>query len=77
MTNPFAPLPDGPQSGWTARDHQRAANFYHYERMGATEAELGPNYKSYWSGMNAAFADHTRKAQALRRAAPKPNRLHH
>lgn len=67
--NPFAPLPSGLESTWSARDHQRAANFYFYERQGANEAEAGPNYKPLWSGMDAAFERHTRLAKALRAVA--------
>lgn len=64
--NPFAPLPTKPESEWTAREHQNAANFYYYERMGATEENAGPNYKPLWSMMDAAWRRHTRYAQALR-----------
>lgn len=66
MANPFAPIATGPQSEWTAAQHQNAANYYYYERQGATEEAMGPNYKPYWSGMNAAFEMHTRYAKALR-----------
>jgi hypothetical protein len=59
-------LPSGPQANWTAAQHQAAANYYWHERMGATEAAMGPNYKPYETGMRAAFEDHTRKARALR-----------
>jgi hypothetical protein len=69
MSNPFAPLASGPQSEWTARDHQNAANFYFHERMGANEEEAGPNYKPLWSGMDAAWRYHTRQAHALRQRA--------
>ena len=66
MANPFAPLSTALQSDWTASEHQNAANFYYYEMQGATEELAGPNYKPLWSGMKAAFEDHTRKARALR-----------
>jgi hypothetical protein len=72
MTHPF-PLPAGAQSAWTLREHQAAANHYWYEAQGYNESayqcgDCDANYKPMQTMMLAAHADHTRKAQALRRA---------
>lgn len=71
MPNPFGPLPTKPRPEWTAADHQRAANFHHYEIMGidAEYREANPNYRPHLSMLEAAFREHTRKAAALRAAA--------
>ena len=66
--NPFGPLTTKPTYVWDARDHQRAANYYHYEIMGVDVEyrEANPNYRPYLSMIEAAFREHTRKAAALR-----------
>ena len=71
MSNPWAPLPAGPESEWTAKDHQRAANFHHYEMQGYNEEAykqglVDANYKPMQTFHKKAFEDHQRKAQRLR-----------
>lgn len=57
--NPFAPLALGPESAWSAKDHQNAANFAFYELQGAQDgADIG--------FFRAMHNDHSRKAARLR-----------
>ena len=63
QAHPF-PLPEGNACEWTARDWQRAANFYWYELAGIDRSE--PNYKPMETLLKSAHAHAMRKAKALR-----------
>lgn len=68
-SNPFGPIAGGDQSKWTHEQHQNAANYYHYEWMGANERDMGPNYKPYQQAMASERDRHTRYAKAARASA--------
>ena len=67
MANPFAPLNTAPEAEWTARDHQRAANFYFYEWQDATG-----NMVAFF---RQAHNDHARKAARLRGDGRAPTQI--
>lgn len=67
--NPFAPLPRGAESDWDSRQHQRAANYYEYERQRCLDEDYrraNPNYRPYQTAMESAAARHARYARQLR-----------
>ncbi len=63
MSHPF-PYPKGPETSWTAKEWQAAANHYWYEMMGL---ERVGNYRPVLSLLESAFRRCTRKARYLRK----------
>ena len=67
--NPFAPLPRGAESEWDSHQHQKAANYYEFERQRCLDSgyrEANPNYRPYQTAMESAAARHGRYARQLR-----------
>lgn len=59
-------MPSGPESEWTARDYQAAANVA-WIRIGRVDRSY-PNYRPVLSVLEAAHARYTRRARAMRGA---------
>lgn len=58
------PMPTGPETDWTARDYQAAANSQ-FDAMGRVNRDY-PNYRPTLSMLESSFNRYSRKARQMR-----------